>query len=178
MKIFPETNHNPEQQSKAHFQGHVVRHYNYLTRTILCAAALIFFLSSLSCTDPVTTRNKHFNKGLAHNESNNINAAIIEFKNAVQIDPMHVESYVQLGKAYLLAGKINAAIETFEKASDINPSIIEDLEVPLARSYMMKGELDKALDRLNAISGGKSQWGRGAGYFRFCILRKERACEG
>ena len=173
MKIFYKTKHKPEQQSGPHFQEHIARRYNGLTRIILCAGAFIFLLSALSCTDPVASKKKHYNNGLAHLETKDISTAIIEFKNVIQIDPMHADAYFHLGKAYLLAGKFDSAIMAFEKATDINPSIEKDSGLFLARAYMMTGELDKALVKLNTVSKEKAGDAEVLNVFGSIYLRKK-----
>ncbi|MBW2466174.1 MAG: tetratricopeptide repeat protein, partial [Deltaproteobacteria bacterium] len=118
---------------------------------IINSLAIIFIFATLSCTDPEVAKKEHFNSGLAHLEKNEMSAAIIEFKNAIQIDPTYADAYFQLGKAYIKGEKAEAAITAFEKAVELKPAFEEESAILLARAYAMKGEFDTALDKLDAV---------------------------
>ncbi len=62
----------------------------------------------------------HFALGIAYAERDLIDQAICEFQSAVEANPHHLESYVQLGTTYGLKGMANEAQSEFKKALDIN----------------------------------------------------------
>ena len=50
-----------------------------------------------------------------------LDKAIIEFKEAVRLNPKYVEAYYDLGLVYKTRGKDEQAIESFKKAIEIKP---------------------------------------------------------
>ena len=62
---------------------------------ILAVAVIIF-----GCASDEEKKVAHFEKGKAYFEKGDFKAAVIEFKNAIQIDPKYKEVYSHLGEAH------------------------------------------------------------------------------
>ena len=80
-------------------------------------AWLVVCLTVWSCSgDPTVRKRQHLQKGQEYLTSGQVNAAVIEFKNAIQIDPNFAEGYYALGLAYLKKGYWGEAAQQLERA--------------------------------------------------------------
>lgn len=75
------------------------------------------FTSSLS--------NSHFDKGLLLARSNFLPQAIEEFTQAISLNPLFVEAYVNRGFTYALLKKHDFAIQDYDIALSIDPNLSE-----------------------------------------------------
>ena len=81
---------------------------------------------------------------------NDRNAAIIQLKNALQINPDFGEARYLLGKSQLDAGDTIAAEKELRMARDLK--VPDDLVVPLlARTLITRGEFKKAIDEFGPV---------------------------
>lgn len=78
--------------------------------------------------------------------------AVIKLKNLLQESPDNAEARLLLGRTYLKQMSVLAAIKEFEKARQLNAPASQ-WAVPLARGYLLSGNLDKA----SAIGEQQSQ---------------------
>ncbi len=62
----------------------------------------------------------HFNLGIVYVEKGMIDEAILEFRNAIEQNPHHLESHIRLGTTYALKGMTREAMSEFENAMDSN----------------------------------------------------------
>jgi tetratricopeptide (TPR) repeat protein len=76
-------------------------------------------------------------------------AAIIEFKNALQIDPENVQARKRLGEVYLNLGRGRSAVKEFEKARR-HGATAPRVTANLARARLMTGEPKAVLDLIAA----------------------------
>lgn len=73
-----------------------------------------------------------------------LDKAIIEFKEAVRLNPKYVEAYYDLGLAYKTRGKDEQALASFKKAIEIKPDSTD--------AYMQSGDIYyKKKDYTNAL---------------------------
>lgn len=85
----------------------------------------LFLLTALlsGCgSSPDEKKAVHFEKGLEYAEAGNHAAAVIEFRNAVEIDPRFADARYQLGVAYLRTERPRSALEELERAAGLDPS--------------------------------------------------------
>jgi tetratricopeptide (TPR) repeat protein len=85
----------------------------------------------LCCGGPEEKKMKFFNKGKALYEQGDYVKALLEFKNAVQIDPKFADGYYMLGMVQLKKGNWKKAYGRFAKAVDLDPDNL-DAQVHLA----------------------------------------------
>jgi len=83
-------------------------------------------------------------------DKGNLKAGIIELKNALQKNPDSAQARWLLGLAYLKQGHGGDAEAQLNKAVQlgINPDTVR---IPLARTWLLKGDFDKVLDKLQPI---------------------------
>ena len=85
--------------------------------------AVSFFVSG--CSDSETKKVAHYNKGMEYVEKEDYKPAILEFKNAIQIDPKYAAARYQLGLAYLKNKQPSDAVEELIRAADLDPQNLE-----------------------------------------------------
>lgn len=71
--------------------------------------------------------------------------AIINFEQAVSINPNSSDPLMKLAEAYLLNNQPDKAKTAFEKAAELNPTLIES-KIGVARAYLNSREIEKAKD--------------------------------
>ena len=123
----------------------------------LIGIAIVGVLSACSASTP----QEDLNKALAYRAEGKTNAAIIEFKNALQKDPNLAEARLALGETYLEYGEPDAALKELSKAQDLGvakdrvlPPLLET-KIDLGRRQEVLGELEKVTltPRYQAIRG-------------------------
>ncbi|MCD6288329.1 MAG: tetratricopeptide repeat protein, partial [Candidatus Hydrogenedentes bacterium] len=107
---------------------------------------IVFVLSALvlfaGCTDPAVRKQKHYEKGMAFRQSGEMTKAIIELRNAVQIDPQFVDARFYLGRSLLDQGSFAAASSELKKVEDLEPKT-DGIERYLAESLVGAGEFEE-----------------------------------
>lgn len=96
-------------------------------RTILSLTAAItasLFLASCA-RDPQKAKANYVEKGLAYMKKGQYSSAVIEYKNALKIDPTYVEAYIKLAQADEALGDGNSAYAALEKAVEIDPNRLD-----------------------------------------------------
>ncbi|MFQ5561493.1 MAG: tetratricopeptide repeat protein [Nitrospinota bacterium] len=97
--------------------------------------ALFVILSFFSCSkDKGESYQKHFEKGEAYLKQEKFDEAVIEFKNAVKIDPDNGLGHYKLGMAYVRKGNVPGLQQGFKeltKAVERNPELL-DAQMKLA----------------------------------------------
>lgn len=80
-------------------------------------------------------QSQYITAGKIYIEQNNYDAAIEQFKLAVQAEPNNPEAYTWLGKAYAYRKKYDEACKQTEKAIEINEGVIESLKKDKSFNY-------------------------------------------
>jgi tetratricopeptide (TPR) repeat protein len=87
---------------------------------------------------------EHMIRADAHFESGNVDAAISEYTQAVNLDPKFVDAYNNRGLAYHKKGDLDAALKDFNKAIALNPKCVDAYD-SRGGIYREKGNLDAAI---------------------------------
>jgi tetratricopeptide (TPR) repeat protein len=101
----------------------------------------------LKIDTPATEFFRVFDRALDLTRDNQLDAAISEWKKAVELNPEETKAYFNLALALDKQGKLDEAIPQYQKAADIDPendSACANLAVDLAQT----GKLDRAIDSL------------------------------
>ncbi len=120
-----------------------MKNRSFSTGTLFVHMLIILLL--LGCSSADEKKNAHFQKGIEYHEKGDTSAAILEFKNAVQIDPKFAEAYAELAFAY----DNRAAIENIDN---------KFFKMHLMWSYRLGifiGLLDDAIDLKEDLSNNK-----------------------
>ena len=82
-----------------------------------CLFILVLLLLGGCSGDPEKKKAVHYEKAMAYVQEKNPSAAIIELRNAIQVDPKYAEARYQLGLLYLQAGEAKNAFNELQRAA-------------------------------------------------------------
>ena len=63
----------------------------------------------------------HYNRGCAHDELGDTDAAIADFSTALKVNPQYFNAYINRGNLYRQQGQFNHAIADFDCAIQLQP---------------------------------------------------------
>jgi len=93
-----------------------------LSLTVVITASL--FLASCA-RDPQKAKTNYVQKGVAYMKKGQYSSAVIEYRNALKIDPTYVDAYIKLAQADEALGDGNSAYAALEKAVEIDPNRVD-----------------------------------------------------
>ena len=99
--------------------------------------------------DPVARKQRYLASGDAYFEQAEYPEAIIEYSNAVQIDPRFGEARAKRALSYARAGNQANALEEYLRAADLMPEDVE-LQIVAGRYLLLARRLDEARARAEA----------------------------
>ncbi len=115
------------------------------TASKLVALFLLLFVWTVGCGgDYKVKAAEHYTKGVAFLEAEEYNAAIIEFRNSIQLDAGIGKVDHSLAKAYMKVGKIASAEKAFKRAIKFDPALSSDIDIELAKISLAKNDIDSA----------------------------------
>jgi tetratricopeptide (TPR) repeat protein len=126
-----------------------------LLRTVLFATVLLI----AACGSPQEREAKHLESGKTLYESGDLVKAILEFRNALQINPRGVEARYYVGLILERQGNLPAALSAFQEVSLQDPKHA-DAQRKLGQYALMGADPEKALlhaDKLIAIDPGSAE---------------------
>lgn len=127
-------------------------------RRSLAAAALALLLlapaAALAAADPKASR--FYEDALTRYERKDIAGAIVQLKNALQIDKNMLPVHVLLGRALLASGDVGAAEVAFNEALRLGVNRAE-VVVPLARAVIGQGKPQQLVDNPRFAPSGLPQ---------------------
>ncbi len=116
------------------------------------AAALVLALPlAWGAGDPKASR--YYEDALTRYERRDLAGAIVQLKNALQIDREMLPAHVLLGRALLANGEYAAAEAAFDEALRLGVNRAE-VVVPLAQAALALGKQDQVLDQPRYAAGG------------------------
>src|SRR5271169_5198419 len=89
-------------------------------KAILLLAGAVLLASCSS--DPNTRKLKYLRSGEKYSKSGKYQEAVIEFRNALEVDPRFAPAHYQLGSAYLALKKTDSAYRELNEAVTLDPS--------------------------------------------------------
>ena len=111
-----------------------------------------FFILQLlgACSSPETKKKASFDKGMAYVKKDDLKSAILEFRNAVQIDGMYADARYQLGLALLKSGELTKAVNQLDRAASLDPNNL-DAVLKSAELLFAARDIDTSLKRTNDL---------------------------
>ncbi|WP_028585934.1 tetratricopeptide repeat protein [Desulfogranum mediterraneum] len=119
----------------------------------LVATVLIAFLAlTAGCSDPAKDKEVHFKKAMIYLDEDKPEAAIIELRNAIQIDPKFADARYQLGLLYLKSGDPRQAFGELQRAATLDPDNL-DAKVKTAEFYLLSQQKEDSRRLIEEILG-------------------------
>ena len=114
---------------------------------------LVVLLLSACGKTTETTWQEQYDLGVRYLSEGNYEEAIIAFTAAIEIDPKRPEAFISRGDAYIGAGEkeqnLAAAISDYEEALTLDETLA-DAWLGLAQAYLASGDIDRAIETLEA----------------------------
>ena len=111
---------------------------------------LLLTLASTSCTNKQEKIQKFLAKGDSLMEQGDPVRAVLEYKNALQLDPKNGTAALKLGKAYLVQREFKKAFGAFNTAI-INDPDLDEARLEKASILVMARQADEAMKELEQI---------------------------
>src|SRR5690349_5770974 len=110
---------------------------------LLVLAALLVCFSTACTRDPKLRKQKYMDSGAAYMKGNKYREAIIEYANAVKIDPSDANSHYALAQAYMKAQIWNGAFAELSRTVEIQPGLTS-AQLDLGNLYLAGKKLVEA----------------------------------
>src|ERR1041384_3991306 len=111
---------------------------------------LLAVVWSAACSNPDAAKRRHLENGNKFAEQKKYTEAILEYRNALQIDDKYAEARKQLAEAYASNGNTEGAFREYKRAADLLP---DDAAVQLraATLLFMAGQFEDVRTRAEAV---------------------------
>ena len=122
------------------------------TNPILTTVLLAFVALLAGCKhDPNVQKQKYLESGQRYFEKAKYREAVIQFSNALQVDPRFVEGHYQLAQAYIKLHDWNSAYDHLEKTVELSPNHYK-AHIDLANLFIASRALDRAKEHLDLLA--------------------------
>lgn len=109
-----------------------------------------FLLWANGCSNSAVQKASHYKKGMEYVSSGNVKAAILEFRNAIKIDPKYADARYQLGLAYMKARQPANAFKELERAASLDPENTDAL-IKTAEIYFLGNHSNESREKIRKI---------------------------
>lgn len=104
---------------------------------------LVIFSIPACSGDPEIAKGEHFARANRHLEQKEYNEAIIEYRNAIKLDPAFGDARFKLAEAYVAAGDRQNALREFVRAGDLLPDNV-DVQMKTGSILLGAGRFNEA----------------------------------
>ncbi len=118
--------------------------------SILLLFILLALLTLNGCSSSENDKVKRYNSALEYIEKGNKDAAILELRSAIQLDPKYSDARYKLGLLYLEKKEPKLAFGELLRAADLNPENI-DANLKVAQMYFLARQPDSAKKYINTV---------------------------
>ena len=120
-------------------------------RSLLLAAGILVGCYSAGTYAADDRAHRYYDDAQTRYDKGDFRGAIVQLKNAVQVEPGMLAAQALLGRAYLASGQADAAQDAFEKALKlgVHPS---ELTLPIAQALFAQDKFKELLDRCTVDS--------------------------
>ncbi|HEV2577010.1 MAG TPA: tetratricopeptide repeat protein [Acidobacteriaceae bacterium] len=126
-------------------------HSHRMGRIAALACVTVLAVLTQGCTrNPNVRKVKYLNSGKAYEAQGKDKEAIIQFSNAIKIDPHYADAHFELAKAYLKTGSPMGAYAELRRTVDLDPKNV-DARLELGQIYLAGHAYPKSLEQANAI---------------------------
>lgn len=108
------------------------------------SAGFVLCLTLIGCNrDPAKVCAQALARADRYTQQEQIDKAIIEYKNAIKADPRSVEARLKLGNAYMKTSQLREAYQQFQQVLSFSPNN-RDALLAIGQIYLQAGMLDEA----------------------------------
>ena len=119
-------------------------------RRFVGAALAAISLVTLGCSgDPAARKQRYLESGNRYAASSQWREAVIEYRNALQIDARFSEARLKIAEAYAKLGEARNAMSEYVRAADLLPERV-DVQLTAGTYLLAAGQTDSALARAEA----------------------------
>jgi putative PEP-CTERM system TPR-repeat lipoprotein len=111
-----------------------------------CFIVVFGVLLLWSCSKHQLTDEQYVERAKNHQEQNQPRAAIIELKNALQVNPKNIVARKLLGQIYISVGDGESGEKELARAIELGASPNE-VNIPLARAQLLQGKYQEIIDK-------------------------------
>jgi tetratricopeptide (TPR) repeat protein len=116
-------------------------------RTFLLAVGVVV---AVSCSSPETSKLRYLESGNKYADAGRYEHAIIEYRNAVRLDPKFGEARYRLAQAFERTNNLEAAFPEYVRAADALPDR-RDVQLKAIDVLVLLGRFEEAKGRANAL---------------------------
>ncbi len=116
----------------------------------LIAILVLLILLFIGCASKQEKEKKFISKGIQLAQKGEYKKAILEYKNALQLNPKNPKTLVLLGKCYLNLKQYRKAYSLFLNAININPDY-DEAKIELANILLLARDTKKAMEYIDSI---------------------------
>jgi tetratricopeptide (TPR) repeat protein len=128
-----------------------ISHTQRMGRVPALAALIVFAMFAQGCTrNPNVRKAKYLKSGKAYAAQGKEKEAIIQFSNAIKIDPRYADAHFELAKAYLKEGSAMGAYTELSRTVLLDPKNVE-ARLDLGQMLLAGHAYEKSLEQANAI---------------------------
>jgi tetratricopeptide (TPR) repeat protein len=121
------------------------------SRRLILTFLLVVSLLSSSCTrDPNVRKERYFQSGQRYFEKGKYREALIEFSNAVKIDPNYAEAHSQLAETYLRLQQGQGAYQELTRTIELQPENYQ-ARIKLANLLILGHDFQQAQEQTNLL---------------------------
>ena len=126
-------------------------HSHRMGRVPALICLTILALLAQGCTrDPNVRKVKYLNSGKTYAAQGKEKEAIIQFSNAIKIDPHFAAAHFELAQAYMKSGSAMGGYTELRRTVELDPKNLE-ARLELAQIYLAARQYPKSLEQANAI---------------------------
>ncbi len=123
----------------------------FTIRTLCIWSSLLVLLTLSGCSgNPEEKKATHYKKAMVYLEEKKDKEAIIELRNAIQIDPKYSDARYQLGLLYLKNGETRQAFEELQRVATLDPSNF-DAVIKTAEFYLLSQKKEDSRRTINEV---------------------------
>lgn len=119
-------------------------------RKLKWLGALLLCFTIAACDSVEDRIANHFERGQELLETEELDKALLEFRNVLQLDDRHAPSYFAMAKIFEAKGELQAAFGHYQKSAELDPENGE-ARLKLARFYVLGNAYDEAERELAAV---------------------------
>ena len=144
LKLFQE-NRKPSQMNL-----YIQKLHGNPTKSLFFLLILALWVSVSGCKSDAEKKIAHYEKGTVCADKKDFKSAVIEFKNAIQIDPKFEKAHAAIADAYLADANPKGAYTALLAATELNPDNIE-AQMKLATLLFLAKEYDRSRERVDIV---------------------------